>query len=241
MTVFGITLRALLSRGRTAALALVPLAVAIVAVVVGTTEREDTDALIDAWGGLTGRLLVPLVVAFTTLVLAVSAIADDRDDGTLLLLTATCTPRWSIITQKGLAAWVGTVVLTAPATAACALLGAWTGLGGEAVAATVIAAVLTALAYVGPFLLLSLLTHRAVLVGAVYIVLWEGSVANFAKSADSLSVAAYGRVLIADVLAGRTELTAADVGTGAAAVVLVLIGVLGVAVASWLLPRTELR
>jgi ABC-2 type transport system permease protein len=242
VTVLGLTLRGLLSRGRTAALGLVPLALAAVALVVATTGRSGDGAVTEAWAGLTGRLLVPLVVAFTALVLAVSAVADDRDDGTLLLLTATRVPRWSIVAQKGAAAWLGSVAVTAPAVAACALLGLRTGPGGSAAGATVAAAALTAFAYTGIFLLLALVTNRAVLVGAVYVVLWEGSVASLAPSADALSVAAYGRVLVADVLgpAGR-ELTTAGVSPPAAVLVLLLVGLTGLVAAARRLPRTELR
>lgn len=242
MTVLGLALRGLLSRGRTAALGLVPLALAAVALVVATTGRSGDDAVTEAWAGLTGRLLVPLVVAFTTLVLAVSAVADDRDDGTLLLLTATRVPRWSIVAQKGAAAWLGSVAVTAPAVAACALLGLQTGRGGSAAGATVAAAALTAFAYTGLFLLLSLVTSRAVLVGAVYVVLWEGSVASLAPSADALSVAAYGRVLVADALGSAGgELTTAGVSPLAAVLVLLLVGLAGLGAAARRLPRTELR
>jgi ABC-2 type transport system permease protein len=241
VTVLTLTWRGLLSRGRTAALGLVPLAVAVVAVVVASTGRTGEDALTGAWAGLTGRLLVPLVVAFTALVLSVSAVSDDRDDGTLLLLTATRVPRWSIVAQKGAAAWLGAVALTAPAVAGCTLLGLRAGLGAPAAGATVAAAVLTAFAYTGPFLLLSLVTSRAVLVGAVYVVLWEGSVASLAQSADALSVAAYGRVLVADALGTGHEVTAAGVSPPTAVLVLLLVGLGGLAAAARRLPRTELR
>ena len=41
------------------------------------------------------------------------------------------------------------------------------------------------------------------LIGLIYIVLWEGSVATFAPQANWLSVGAYGRSMIAEGLPGR--------------------------------------
>ena len=38
------------------------------------------------------------------------------------------------------------------------------------------------------------------MIGVIYILLWEGSIATFAASAAKLSIAAYGRALVAERL-----------------------------------------
>ena len=40
-------------------------------------------------------------------------------------------------------------------------------------------------------------------IGVLYILLWEGSIATFAASAGKLSIAAYGRALVAEAAPGR--------------------------------------
>jgi ABC-2 type transport system permease protein len=240
MTVFWVSLRSLLLRPRTIALAAIPAFTALVALIVLLTG--DSDSVDDAYAGLTGSLLVPVVVAFVALIIGASAFTDDREDGTLLLLMATPLPRWSVVTQKLLAAWLTVLAVCLPATIACLLLGVRSSAGaGRAVSATVGSVLLTSLAYVSIFVLLSLVFRRAVLAGAFYIVLWEGTVASFAASADSLSIGAYGRTLVAGAVVSTTQITSADVSVAAAVIVLLAVSVAAVALASWRLPRSQLR
>ncbi len=60
--------------------------------------------------------------------------------------------------------------------------------------------VLACLAYCGASVWLSLRVRRPVVVGILYILLWEGSIANFAPSAHKLSIGAYGKALVAHAL-----------------------------------------
>jgi ABC-2 type transport system permease protein len=240
VSVFSVSLRGLLFRPRSLALAAVPLFTAVVSLLV--LVAGDSESADEAYAGLTGQLLVPLVVAFVSLIMGVSAFTDDREDGTLLLLMATPLPRWSIVGQKLAAAWLTVQALCLPATVTCALLGVRSSAGtGEAVAATVGSVLLTGLAYCAVFLLLSLVTRRAVLAGAFYIVLWEGTVANFAAAADSLSIGAYGRAIVASVIPDAGLDSAADVSALTAVIVLLIVSAAAFALASWRLPRAQLR
>ena len=72
------------------------------------------------------------------------------------------------------------------------------------------------------------------MIGVLYILLWEGSIATFAASASKLSIAAYGRALVAERL---PEAAAPVVGPAPAVVVLAAVA----AVACWLGARALVR
>ena len=55
--------------------------------------------------------------------------------------------------------------------------------------------VLAALCYCAAAAWLAMVVRRPVVIGVLYILLWEGSIATFAASADRFSIAAYGRAI----------------------------------------------
>jgi ABC-2 type transport system permease protein len=95
-------------------------------------------------------------------------------------------------------------------------------------------------AYVAVFALLSLCTRRPVLLGFLYVVLWEGSIANFAPSADRLSIAAYGRAIIAGGLIGAQRFNVPTTGTVTALIVLAAVTVVAALYGGHRLSRVEL-
>ena len=243
MSVFGLTLRSLLFRPRTAGLALLPLAVGVIAVLIRL--RADADQLENAYGTLTANLTISLVVALVALVLAGNAFGDERDGGTLPLLMATTTPRWRIVAAKLAAAWLATWVVCVPAVVGCIVLGAGAPgfAAGDVVSSLVVSSVLTAGGYAALFVLLSLVSTRGLLIGLAYVVVWEGALAGYTTALRNLSVGAFGRRLLAPPYAEVTDtpFEVADVGTVGAAVVLLLLAAVAYAVSTWRLPRLEVR
>ena len=65
------------------------------------------------------------------------------------------------------------------------------------------------------------------MIGLIYVLFWEGSIATFAPSARWLSLGAYGRAVVAGGLPSSTDENVPAIG--AAAAVLVLAGVAAVA------------
>ena len=98
-------------------------------------------------------------------------------------------------------------------------------LAGWALAAVVAAGC----AYAAVFGALSLRVKRPVVIGLVYVLFWEGSIATFAPSARWLSLGAYGRAVVAGGLPKYTDYNVPAIG-GLAAVA-VLAGM--AAVATW--------
>ena len=84
--------------------------------------------------------------------------------------------------------------------------------------------VLASLAYCAAAVLLSLYTRRPIVIGVIYILLWEGSIATFAASAAKLSISAYGRAFVGHVLPQASRPVA-----GTAVSALVLLAVAGIA------------
>jgi ABC-type transport system involved in multi-copper enzyme maturation permease subunit len=234
MTVFTLTLRSLLSRRRTIALALVALAPAAF---LSLRLAFTSDALL-VYTRVMERIFLSTSTAFVALVLGVSALGDQREDGTILYLAATPLKRVAIAAQAGLAAWAATLLLVGPSAVICIAV---SGKAAPAFAIwTLLAVVLVSGAYVAAFGWLALRTRRPVIFGFLYILLWEGSIATFAASANRLSIAAYGRAVLARAVPDAPRFNVPSVGAGAGAVVLAAVIVLGVGLAARAFARAEL-
>ncbi len=84
-TVFGILFRGLVGGRRALVLAVVAL-LPVIAAIAHTTGDVDPDVY---WARLVQRLLIPVVTAFVAAVVGAGAIADEREDGTILYLAST--------------------------------------------------------------------------------------------------------------------------------------------------------
>ena len=156
-------------------------------------------------------ILFFVVLPVASLVFGAGALGDERRDGTLSFILLRPLPRSLLAAAKLLGAWLSafTVVGTG-ALAMSVVLGIrfanWGTLGP-----LVLAVALSSLAYVSVFLALGYFTARAVLIGLVYVFIWETSMTGTIPSLASVSLmriglSAYtalvpvGRVYIDDVL-----------------------------------------
>jgi ABC-2 type transport system permease protein len=231
--VYRLTLRALLLQRRTILLALLAAAPVVVALVYALAAKAGAHHF-EFYSHLVQDLFVPTIAAVVALVIGVSAIGDERDDGTIYYLVATPQSRLGLIVTKVAAAWTATLVLLVPSLVVSAIL----ILGGAAdvssVAWPLAGVALATLAYCGVAGWLSLRTRRPIVIGVLYILLWEGSIATFAASASKLSIAAYGRALVAERL---PEAAAPVVGPAPAVVILAAVA----AFTCWLGARALVR
>jgi ABC-2 type transport system permease protein len=236
--VYRLTLRSLLRGRRPLGLAILPL-LAVVLAALDRLIQTDVDAA-SRYADLTETLFLSSAVAIVGLVLGASSIGDERDDGSILQLAATPVPRRTIVLSKLAAAWTSVLVLCAPALAACIAIGLGSATTVRAVLWSALALVLCAVGYAALFLLLALVSGRPVLIGLVYVVLWEGSVATFAPQANWLSVGAYGRAMIAEGLPGADRANVPSISGAGSIVVLVVASALLAALATNRLSRVEL-
>lgn len=232
--VYRLALRRLLSGRRFLALALLALLPALAAAGFAAAGEIEPELF---WARLVQRLVIPTVIAFIAVVIGASAVGDEREDGTILYLASTPLPRLTIVASTIAAAWTVALGLTVPAV----LLPGLIALGGETdgplLAWPALGAALAALSYCAVAAWLAMVARRPVVIGVLYILLWEGSIATFAASADRFSIAAYGRAV---AVKGVVDVNAPATPAAAAAAILVAVAALATWWAARRMGRTEL-
>ncbi|WBB54995.1 ABC transporter permease subunit [Verrucosispora sp. WMMD573] len=212
-TVSWITMRGLFGRRRFLLLLPLPVLLVGLAVLSRSLGVESTD-----WGppvlvGLGMAVVLPVV----SLIVGTGVLGAEIDDGTVVHVLTTPLPRWQIVLPKlAVAAGVTAVTVAVPLFAA-GLLADSVRLG----VALAVAASVGALAYTALFVAVSLLTRRPVLLGLVYVLIWEGLLSNVISGTRVLSIQHYV-IALADRLA-PTDLLATTVSVPVAAVMTALI------------------
>ncbi len=221
--VFRLTLRSLLLQRRTIVLALVTLAPIVTALAYALARPAGSNDN-SFYSDLVQQLFVPTVASLIALVFGVSAFGDEREDGTILYLVATPQPRLELVIAKIAAAWTAALILLVPSLVVSGLLSLGSGSTVGLIGWPLLGVVLASLAYCAAAVWLSLHTRRPIIIGILYILLWEGSIATFAASAARLSISAYGRAFVAHALPQASRPVAGTVPSA-----LILAGVVGVA------------
>ena len=182
-TVAYITLRGLFGRRR--ALLLLPLPLLLVglaAICVAYDVRPEN------WGtpvimGLGLAVVLPVI----SLIVGTGVLGSEVDDGTIVHILTKPLPRRDIILAK-----LGVAIVVSAVTAAVPLfIAGWMADSPRLGLALAAGASVGACAYSAFFLLLSLLTRRPVLLGLVYILIWEGLLGRFVSGTRVLSIEQY--------------------------------------------------
>ncbi|HKV68559.1 MAG TPA: ABC transporter permease [Gaiellales bacterium] len=234
--VYGLTLRSLLLQKRTIVLVVVALTPVLMALAYALA-RSPGDHDHSFYSDLVQQLFVPTVAALVSLVFGVSAFGDEREDGTILYLVATPQARLRLVVAKVAAAWTASLLLLVPSLIVSGALSLRHGLTAGLVGWPLAGVVLASLAYCAGSVLLSLYTRRPIVIGVLYIILWEGSIATFAASAAKLSISAYGRAFVGHVLPQAAPPVS---GTLVAGIVLVAVSAATAWFAARALGRVEL-
>ncbi|WP_217915817.1 ABC transporter permease [Miltoncostaea marina] len=232
--VYRLTLRSLVAGRRLVALSVLVLVPVVAAIVFASAGEIDPRIF---WARLLQRLVIPTVTAFVAVVIGASAIGEEREDGTILYLAATPLSRTTLVLTKVLAAWTLALALLVPSIVAAAAISLGDRFTAGQLAWPLAGVALSSLCYCAVSAWLSMTTRRPVVIGVLYILLWEGSIATFAASADRLSIAAYGRAIAVE---GVQRVNAPDASAGAAVAILLIIGALATWAAARRLTRTEL-
>jgi ABC-2 type transport system permease protein len=207
-TVAWITARGLFGRRRV--LLLLPLPVLLIGLAALCRAYDVNSA---DWGepvlvGLGLAVVLPVI----SLITGTGVLGSEVDDGTIVHILTKPLPRRDIILAKLGVAFVVSAVTSAVPLFVAGLLADSARLGfGLAVAA-----VLGALAYSAFFVLLSLLSRRPVLLGLLYILVWEGLLGTFVSGTRVLSIQQYvitvaDKIAPTDILTGKVGLTLAVV------------------------------
>ena len=218
-TILRLSAQALLGRRRFWLLLAVPLVLVVLAFVVRLLAGEGVgyDGIID---GLGLRLSLPIVALMATS----TVLGPEIDDGSIVYLLAKPVSRYRVALSKYVVALAATLVFGVLPLVVASLLndGSRPGMAvGWLAGASV-----SALAYCGLFLALSAVTRHAVVVGLLFVLLWEGLLGGLLTGIRWLNLAAWGRQVAAGV-DDRIALPA-QVGVTYALVAAVVVAVLGV-------------
>jgi ABC-2 type transport system permease protein len=188
-TVVRLTWRGLFGRRRVLLLLPLPALVVGLALLAEALAASPTE-----WGqpvlvGLGFAVVLPVMA----LVIGASVLGSEIDDGTLVHVLAKPLPRREIVLAKLLVA----VVVTTLTVGAGMVLAGLIASPGRLALGLLAGVTVGALAYCALFLALSLLTRRPVLIGLVYILVWEGLLGNLVDGTRVLSIQQYA-VTVAD-------------------------------------------
>ncbi|MEH0823351.1 MULTISPECIES: ABC transporter permease [unclassified Micromonospora] len=214
-TVSWITARGLFGRRRFLILLPLPLLLLGLAMLCRSLGVQPSD-----WGppvlvGLGLAVVLPVVA----LIVGTGVLGAEIDDGTVVHILTKPLPRWQIVLPKLAVATVVSAATIAVPIFVAGVLADSVRLGLALAAASA----LGALAYSALFLALSLLTRRPVLLGLVYVLIWEGLLGNFVSGTKVLSVQQWV-VAMADRMA-PTDLLSTTVSVPVAAVLTAVVAV----------------
>ncbi|MDI1461636.1 ABC transporter permease [Catellatospora sp. KI3] len=217
LTIAWITLRGLLGRRRS--LLLLPLPLILIGITaVGKAIGAQPDELAeDVLIGMGVAVLLPLV----SLIVGTGVLGSEIDDGTVVHILTKPIPRSRIILAKLAVATLVSAVVSAVPMYVAAAVGGVADLGLALAAACAVGA----LAYSALFLALSVVTRRPVLLGLLYVIIWEGLLSNVVAGTRSVSVQHYV-IAIAQKISG-SDLIGTTISATVAAVMSVVITVAG--------------
>jgi ABC-2 type transport system permease protein len=237
-TIAFVTYRALVSRRRAILmllLVLVPVGLAMLARFRGLPGDP-----VDRAAAIIELLVVRTVLPLVALVFGTSAIGAELDDGTAIHLLTKPVARWQIIAGKILAAGPATAVLVGASTLLTGLIvGGERGALGVTLALT-LAVIVGSLLYVTVFVALSVMTSRALIIGLIYVVLWEGVLAGLFEGTQVLSIREYTMAIAAALDPSRVLTESAPLGITTAVVGSVLVLAVGFGLAARRLADLEL-
>jgi ABC-2 type transport system permease protein len=188
--IFRLTLRQLRGRGRTILMGLLALLPILVAIVY-RLGSQDTDQ--QEWTAtvLFEGLIVTTLLPLAAVVYGTAVLGSEIEDGTAVYLLAKPISRAKIIAAKLLASWAATTVTVLGS----GLVAGAIALAGEPQDGILlgfsVAIVLGALVYSALFVMLSVVTSRALIIGLVYVFLWEGLVNGLFAGTRLLSIRHY--------------------------------------------------
>ena len=153
------------------------------------------------------NLILNALMPLVTLVLSTTSLGMEIEDGTIVYLLSKPLSRAQVVIAKLAASWLPAAVLLALSAALSGGIALQGSGESELLLAIVASCVLGALAYSSVFLLLSLLTSRALVFGLIYVFIWEGLVTGLFSGTRTLSIREY-TLGVGDLLTANSELDA---------------------------------
>ena len=184
-----LTVRSLLGRRRLLLLLTLPAVLLMLCIAARMVAGPDLEVAVDVLGAFALGTVVPLL----GLIAGAGSIGPEIDDGSIVYLMSKPLNRHSIVVSKLLVAVAVVMVVAAVPTFVAGLVMA--GMDEGLAVGYAIGAAVAGLAYSALFVLLAILTRNAVVVGLIYVLIWESLVGNFVPGAQVLSIQQWGLAL----------------------------------------------
>ncbi len=229
-TVARLTAKSLLGRKRTLLLMLLPLALLGLCTLARILAGLDSSIADELERGLAADLLgafgIAIMMPLLGLIAGTGSIGPEIDEGSIVYLLAKPLNRYSIVVTKLLVA-IG--VITAFGVVPIAVAGfVLTGELGSVAVSYAVGAFAAGVAYCAFFLMLSVITKNAVVVGLIYALIWESLVGGLVPGAQDLSVQQWSLAVVKQVFGdGAYRLgigSAVDFTTGVVLLVVLTVG-----------------
>lgn len=188
-TLIRLTARQLLGQKRTVLLllfGLVPVLIAVLYRVAGNDEPQRWAA-----SALNARLIIGTFLPLAALVFGTAALGSEFEDGTAVYILSKPISRRVIVLSKLLVSWLATAGVVLAATVVATIIALWGEPRDGILVGFALAVVAGALVYCALFMWLSVLTSRALIVGLLYVFIWEGVITRLFAGVRFLSVRQY--------------------------------------------------
>lgn len=200
-TVAQLTVRTILGRRRALLLLALPVVLLGLSLIIRASVGADSrnEATVHLLGAFALATLIPLL----GLIAGTGAIGPEIDDGSIVYLLAKPVNRHSIVVSKLLVAIAVVSAFGAlPVFVAGLVLDGtterlWLGYG--------LGALVAGIAYSALFLLLTVLTRNAVVVGLIYALIWETVIGSFVPGAQALSIQQWSLAITRVVVGKHAE------------------------------------
>ena len=176
--------------------------------------------------GLLGGFALATIVPLLGLIAGAGAIGPEIDDGSIVYLMSKPLSRHSIVLSKLVVAVAVVTLVAAVPTFIAGLV-----LSGTAEGLAVgygIGAAIAGLAYCALFILLAILTRNAVVVGLIYVLIWESLVGNFVPGAQVLSIQQWALAITEKVIGSSAPTlgvsSAVSLGEGVVLLTVIIVG-----------------
>jgi ABC-2 type transport system permease protein len=199
--VASITLRGVFGRRRALIFAIPPLILILVTLLLKGVRPPGAPWPSRILGDFGFSVILPL----TALIIGTSVLGAEIDDGSIVHLLATPVRRSSVILTKFTVATALTMAFVAIPELVAGLIA--TGGATKLAVGLFVGALVGSVIYNAVFVMLSVLTTRAIAVGLLYVLIWEVVLGNFVSGARLLSVEQYS-LGVANSIAHNTALNA---------------------------------
>lgn len=139
---------------------------------------------------LYAAVVLSVLLPLASLIFGAMAMGQEIEDGTLAYSLAKPIARWRIVAAKVVVAWIATLASVLPG----AWLSGWIVLESPThplIRGFTAGAALASLLYCAGFLAVSLFTRRALIIGLLYVIAWEGSLSRLFTGTRTFSVREY--------------------------------------------------